>query len=86
VQRVVDVVVPHGVEPVPARSATGRPRVVVVALGDHEHPPRRRPAAWAAVVSCSQKGHGGRVDDGVDRVEPEAVDVEVATQRRVLDT
>ena len=79
VQAVVDVVVPHAVEP-DATSLDRRdePGVVAGALGDDEHvPPERLGPGVHGLAELLQERPGRLIGDGIDGVEAEAVDVEV---------
>ena len=76
----VEVVGPLGVDPEPADlPGADDPRVVQVALGDQD---QVTPEVGLQDVDLGgqllQEGDGGGVDDGVDGVEPEAVEMVVA--------
>ena len=80
VQRVVEVVRPHCVEAEAAR-ARGQHQlaVVVVGFGDHVDPPAQaRGFAPNRVGELGEDVHRARIVDRVDRVDTEAVDVELA--------
>ena len=80
VERVVEVVVPLRVHPEPAvRERCDHPDVVEVRFGDQPSGGRSRaPGASAdGLVQLHQERPGGRVDDAVDRVEPQGVDAEL---------
>ena len=79
-KRVVKVVRPDGVEAEPARArGQHEPPVVVVRLGDHvDAPSDARGLAPDGVGELGEDVDRARIVDGVDRVEAEAVDVELA--------
>ncbi len=88
VHGVVDVVVPLGVQAVPAAERGGdQARIVEVALGDQrQRTPQmcREPEGFGGQVL--EYVGGGAIDECVDRIESQRVDVEVAEPaQRVVD-
>jgi hypothetical protein len=85
---VVDVVGPHGVEPEAARRQRAHDAgVVALELGgEHQGPPGGAGQFVDLEAELLEEVHRGRVDDGVDGVEPQTIDVVVPQPvQRVVD-